>query len=404
MTRLPSRMQPAWPLIKRAHRFTTLLSGLITRRTSRLQGARALPRRATSTSAQTAALEPDVVTIHQAGPAEHIRRPLAIGNPPGHWIFEAARTYDGPARYSAEINDGVVVGDYGANLTPGGTLDYATSDYFGVSGWREHPIYLRRRLPPIEHVDGTLVSLATRGGSDNYYHFLLDVLPRFGVFEETMPDRTADALYVPAAAKHQLDLLALTGLDVHRIVATGKHRAVSADHLIVPCLPNPLEVAPRKTVEWLRSRLPAQDVSNKPRRIYVTRGTARNTRRLVREPELMPLLEQRGFTRIEPGGMSVREQIDHFAAAEVIVAPHGAALTNLVFAQPGVRVLELFPASFVKACFWAITDSIPDARYAYLVGGDVSRHGPDRPMNRIQSDIDLDPAAVIDALDALLEP
>ncbi len=402
MTRLPNRLQSAWPLVKRLHRFASLLNGFVARRTSRFRGKRALPRRATQSSLGTAALEPDAVTVHQPGETEHIRRELADGVPAGHWIFEDARSFDVPPRFSLEITNGIVVGDYGANVTPGGTLDYETSEYFGITGWREHPIFLRRRLPPVEHVDGTLVSLATRGGSINYYHYLLDVLPRFGVFEETMPGRRADALYVPQGAQYQRDLLAMVGLGDYPVVETLKHRAVEADRLIVPCLPNPQEVAPRGTVEWLRSRLPALDTADKPKRIYVTRGAARNTRRVVQEDALMPLLEDRGFVRIEPGGMSVREQIDHFAAAEVIVAPHGAALTNLVFARPGVRVLELFPAGFVKACFWAITESIPDARYAYLVSDDGAEHRPGVPMNKIQADIDLDPAEIIEALDRLL--
>jgi len=403
VTRLPSTLQPAWPLVKRLHRMASLLSGLVARRVSRFQGPRGLPRRATSSSSATAALEPAAVTIHQVPQGESIRRELADGSPAGHWIFQEARTFDVPPRYSMEIAGGIVVGDYGAHVTPGGILDYETSEYFGISGWREHPLFLRRRLPPIEHVDGSVVSLATRGGSGNYYHFLLDVLPRFGVFQDTMPGRKADALYVPAGAKYQRDLLALTGLDEIPVVETRKHRAVSADRLIVPCLPNPKEVAPTATVEWLRSRLPAQPVEGLPKRIYVTRGTARNTRRVVNEDALMPHLERRGFTRIEPGGMSVRDQIDQFAAAEVIVAPHGAALTNLVFAQPGVRVLELFPPSFVKACFWAITQAIPDVHYAYLVADGSDQYGPDSPMNRIQADIDLDPAAILAAVDELLE-
>ncbi|MDX6276865.1 MAG: hypothetical protein QOJ72_993 [Nocardioidaceae bacterium] len=403
MTRLPNTLQPAWPLLKRLHRFASLLNGLLVRRFAPIQGPRALPRRATQTSAETAAAEPGAVTLHRADAPELIRRDVAPGTPPGHWVFERRRSFDVPPRFSLEIDGGIVVGDYGAHMTPSGTLDYETSGYFGIESWREHPIFLRRRLPPVEHVDGTLLSLATRGGSGNYYHFLLDVLPRFGVFEETMPGRRADAIYVPSAAQWQRDFLALAGLDTHRIVETRKHRAVSADHLVVPCLPNPQEVAPRATVDWLRGRLQPLDVADKPKRIYVTRGSAPNTRRLVQEDALMPLLEQRGFVRVEPGRMSVREQIDQFAAAEVIVAPHGAALTNLVFASPAVRVLEIFAASYVNATFWAITTSIPDAKYAYLVAGDAAAYGPGNPMNRIQADIDIDPGAVIRALDQLLE-
>ncbi|AXT86212.1 hypothetical protein C6I20_14160 [Aeromicrobium sp. A1-2] len=402
MTRLPNALQPAWPLLKRLHRLASLAAGMVARPLSRLQGARALPRRATATVGATAALEPDAVTLHRLDVGEQIRRQPAQGTPAGHWVFDKARMFDVAPRYSLEIDRGIVVGDYGANVTPGGTLDYETSEYFGITRWREHPIFLRHRLPPVEHVEGTLVSLATRGGSGNYYHFLLDVLPRFGVFQETMPGRVADALYVPAGTGWQRDLLELVGLGDHHIVETQKHRAVRADQLVVPSLPNPKEVAPRSTVDWLRSRLVPHDVSDKPRRIYVTRGSQRNTRRIVQEEALMALLEDRGFVCIEPGGMSVRDQIDHYAAAEVVVAPHGAALTNLVFAGAGVKVLEIFPASYVNSCFWAITDSIPDSQYAYLVAGDTTPYGPGSPMNRIQADIDVDPAIIIDAVDRLI--
>ena len=48
----------------------------------------------------------------------------------------------------------------------------------------------------------------------------------------------------------------------------------------------------------------------------------------------MASLERRGFLRFDPGAHTVQEQIDHFAAAEVIVAPHGAALANLTFCRP----------------------------------------------------------------------
>ncbi len=403
MTRLPNTLQPAWPLVKRLHRLSTLVSGWVFRPLSRLRGARALPRRATLTAAETAAREPDAVRLHAAAAGELIRRPQAQGTPEAHWVFDKARVFDVPARFSLEIDDGVVVGDYGANVTPDGTLDFETSEYFGISGWREHPIFLRRGLPPVEHVDGTLVALATRGGSGNYYHFLLDVLPRFGVFEETMPGRRADALYVPNGAAWQRDLLELVGLGDHPVIETRKDRAVRADHLVVPSLPNPLEVAPRATVEWLRSRLVPHDVTDKPKRIYITRGSARNTRRIVQEEALMALLEERGFVRIEPGGMSVRDQIDHYAAAEVVVAPHGAALTNLVFARPGVKILEIFPASYVNSCFWAISDSVPDARYTYLIAGNADAYGRGSPMNRIQADIDVDPEAVAAAVDRLID-
>jgi capsular polysaccharide biosynthesis protein len=40
----------------------------------------------------------------------------------------------------------------------------------------------------------------------------------------------------------------------------------------------------------------------------------------------------------------------------VIVAPHGAALTNIVFTPPGALVVELFGDNYVNGCFWAIAN------------------------------------------------
>lgn len=400
MTRLPAPLQPAWPLIKRVHRLATFVTGAVFRRLSVVFGDRALPRRAETATALTAAREPEGVTVHALAEGEHLRRVQPPGSPEAHWAFATMRSYDVPPPFTADVTGGTVVGDFGAVITADGTFDFETSPYFAITDWREHPIFLRHRLPQVERFDGSLLALATRGGGNSYYHFLLDVLPRWGIFEETMPGLEPDAIYLPRSTRYHRELLALSGLDQLPIVETGRATAVRADHLLVPSPSNPMEVAPRGMVEWVRRTFPAAETADKPARIFVTRTGGRNTRRLLEEPELWPLLEERGFVRIDPGSMSVRDQIDHFAAAEVIVGVHGAALTNLVFARPGVKVLELFTSTYVKHCFWAITDSIDGASYRYLVGGEPR---PEGELTGIQTDISLEPAAVIAAVDEMLD-
>ena len=51
----------------------------------------------------------------------------------------------------------------------------------------------------------------------------------------------------------------------------------------------------------------------------------------------------RGFRTVTATGMSVREQALLFSSSSAVIAPHGAALTNLAFAPEGCRVMELFP-------------------------------------------------------------
>lgn len=403
MTRLPPQLQPLWPLAKRTHRAASLARGYIGRGTRGLQGARALPARGTTDVDHTRALEPEAVRIHRAGEAVVVDRPAPVGQPADHWVFEPFRHHAFAQPFSLEIDRGTVVGTYGAVVTPGGTLDFQTSDYFGLRSWREHPIFLRNRLPRIEDVDGTVVVLATRGGNTNYFHFVTDVIPRWGTFQETMPGCRPDAIYVPHQARYQRELLDLLGLTDIPLIQSDKDTAVRATRLAVPWISNVGEVGPPSTVAWLRSALPAKEVADRPSRIYVTRGTQKNTRRFVREAELVAALEKRDFSVVDPGSLSVQDQIDHFAAANVIVGPHGAAMTNLIFAPEGARVLELFGPRYVKASFWTLTSSIPGVEHRYLVGGSAADARRQRPMNRVQDDIDIDPDLVIAEVDRLLD-
>lgn len=401
MPRLPPVLQPAWPLLKRAHRRSTRVLGAAARRTRGLAGARAVPRLGTESADETAALEPQSVVLHRGHDGEHLRRPMPVGVPADHWVFERWAEYDTARTFTLEIREGLVVGNYAAHITPGGILDYETSTYFGVEGWREHPVYLRPRLPRPTYVSGSVASLATRGSHGNYYHFLMDVLPRWGVLQETMPGLVPDRFHVNRTTRYHKQLLEMVGLCDVQTIEPAEDLAVRAERLLVPCIPNEHLVAPTWTTGWLKEHLPPSTATDLPKRLYISRGQARNTRRLVNEDAVMASLARRGFVLFDPGQHSVQEQIDHFAAAEVIVAPHGAALANLTFCSPGVRVLELFAPRYVNPCYWAIASNVPDARYRYIVCGADPRP-PGAAMDGVLTDITVDEAVLHAVLEDLL--
>jgi capsular polysaccharide biosynthesis protein len=88
---------------------------------------------------------------------------------------------------------------------------------------------------------------------------------------------------------------------------------------------------------------------------------------LLNEEELCDELQECGFTRVHCEDLTAREQRKLFSEAEMIIAPHGAALTNLVFCQLGTRVVELFPPGYVDPSMWPLI-SHSDLRHYYLVG------------------------------------
>ena len=302
MSRLPHRFQPLWPLVKRMHRMATSALGVVFRRTSRMAGVRALPTRATERSADTAAGDPSRVVLHAGGPAEELVRAMPVGEPARHAAFDPWLRRTVSARYVLDVRDGLLVGDYAATIAPGGVLDYETSGYFGISGWRQHPLFLRPRLPEPRRVPGTLLSLATRGTSTNYYHFLLDLLPRWGIFEEACPGTEVDAIYLATRTSYQRQLLELVGLDRLPVVEVEKHACLAPDRLLVPSTPNQDLMAPRWVVEWLRAHLPATpDLSGIATGLYVTRGDVPNTRRYVEEEQLLAGPGRAGLHPARPG-------------------------------------------------------------------------------------------------------
>ena len=253
---------------------------------------------------------------------------------------------------------------------------------------------------PPEHIEGRLGVLAARGDG-NYYHFLMDVIAKLGVLEQTPTIAAPERWYVPtSAAGFQEQLLDLAGIPAASRVDAGQHPHVSADVLVVPAPPEMSEKNPPWAVSWLRARLlPQVDLTGPKQRIYVTRGPSANNRTVVNDDAVSALLESRGFLLVDPGAMSVAEQIRTFANAEVIVATHGAALANLVFASPGATVIELFPAGCLLPDYWRLASGVPGLRYRYLSAyGKPPRRGRGATIVR---DIEVDVPALTRMLDDL---
>lgn len=402
MTRLPPALQPLWPLAKRMHRAGARHLGAVGRATA---GPYGVPTDASLTSRETEALEQGSVRVHPGRPAARLTRAVPAGEPPGHWFFETVRDVESPGTHVLELTEGRLLGLHLAVVTRGGRLDYETSHYYDIEGWREHPVYLNPRPAKPTHVSGTVLVLAARATGINYFHFLNDALPRLGILAEAgLSLDDVDAVVVDQRTRYHRDALELLGLGGRRLIAPERGLSLSADRLWVPSLPNVRMVISPATTTWLQQALPPSAAAQSlPERIYVTRGSTPHTRRVVQEEALRRILERRGFAVVDPGALSVQQQVDHFAAARVVVAPHGAALTNLSFCRPGVQVLELFAPGYLNPGYWGITANVSDSRYRYLVSDRGRAAVPGRRMAGVMDDIDLEPTQVESALDQLLD-
>ncbi len=275
------------------------------------------------------------------GPPDLARHPLTVVELAGGKIISNVRL--------AATADDVVIG--------------GVQSLFGSADPQNHHLLHRRRLRFPKFRRGTALLL---GGSncDNYYHWLLDSLPRWKILSAA---GYADYDYVllhDRPAKFQEELLDRLRVPAAKRLRCSKNFVHQFERLVVPAMPAPLEAVPAWACAWLRSLFPEK--SSGPEKIYLARPEM-GRRRLVNQAELRTALEALGFVTLQPEHMSVAEQAGLLRSARCVVAPHGAALTNLIFAPPGALLLELFHPSHKNRCYVNLAAACGH-RYASLDG------------------------------------
>lgn len=179
------------------------------------------------------------------------------------------------------------------------------------------------------------------GGNGNYYHWLFDFLPRLGLVL-ARPDLAGQPLIVgQPPASFETATLAHLGIGPERLRAIPQGTAASFTRLAVPDLGTVDAVPHAETIAWLKATFVAKP-GRTGRRLWLTRKEA-STRRVVNEDEVLAALAPLGIEPFEAASLSVSEQAQAFAEAELVVGPHGAAFANLVFCRPGTRVIEIMP-------------------------------------------------------------
>jgi len=90
------------------------------------------------------------------------------------------------------------------------------------------------------------------------------------------------------------------------------------------------------------------------RKLFVKRAPGFQRRILENQDDVSSQLEGVGYHTIEPGQLSLEEQIAAFRGADYVVGVAGAAMTNIAFCHPGTRVVMLAGADFSDTFFWFI--------------------------------------------------
>jgi hypothetical protein len=250
------------------------------------------------------------------------------------YIFELPHI-DFWARYGGSIvtADNVLLGD----LSP------------DVWGTENHPIFSSFRLPKARTLPGQTAILVTPEARGNYYHWLVDLLPRALLLRTVAGDfKKFDQILINASgAPYEEASLRAVDVPLEKLIPVGENDRFQMERATIPSMDHHSKiVAPWKIRELRRMRDRMLDIDPVVRsaaattRIYISRKRS-PVRRLLNEADLVPLLQKAGFAIIEMELLEWPEQVRLFSNAEIVIGPHGAAFANVVFCKPNTVIAEI---------------------------------------------------------------
>ncbi len=214
---------------------------------------------------------------------------------------------------------------------------------------------------------GTYSVFRTMSTSSNYYHSLIDQIPRIYLLNQSDYRNEEIKLLISQSLTRveQFFLEKLLPSNI-KIEIVNPEQLYHVERLIFPSIMTRSRAGylPKCYIENLLSKVAPSRKRNKKNRILISRSKAKK-RKILNEKELLNLLKDYGFKKYCLEDLSLEEQIELFYDAEIVISPHGAGLTNLIFSE-NIHVLELFPTYHVRTHYYYLCKS-RNHNYKYIL-------------------------------------
>jgi hypothetical protein len=234
---------------------------------------------------------------------------------------------------------------------------------------------------------------------ENYYHWLIDTLPRLLVLRDTHPDVVV-MLPQPNPPRQLPDYikLSIAALGFKHYLPINNRQILRASCAFLPELTAPSLMQKPELVQRIRAELLGALATYQvapTRRIYAARANT-GVRKIVNVIEVDAMLAEFGFEKVYFEHLTFLDQIQLMRETEVFFGVHGAGMTNLVFLQPEARIVELLNSEKGELCYYRLASCL-QLKY-YCAPGEQSN-----PELGNHSDIIADLGALRNTLNQALE-
>ena len=241
---------------------------------------------------------------------------------------------------------------------------------------------------------GRVFSLLSLGAAKHYYyHWVFDSMAKLYLLKQSGYFDQVDYFLVPNY-QHQYvkEYLEHFGIDESKVIDAEEVHHIEADYLMVSSFVRIEDHLPKVFCDFFyESFINSNSKKRKEHgnKIYIARGDASKNRKVNNESELIAVLRTLGFEIYYLSKVSVLDQARIFNSADLIVAVHGGGLSNLVYCEPGTKVLEIYPDQYVRHYFCDISVK-RGLMYDYILceSDSIANHHSEGELVGLTADID----------------
>lgn len=280
-----------------------------------------------------------------------------------HWKFKVIKSKFCEQNFVIERKNWFVWGNQGCVITDKNYVFTEASREFGNDLLS---VFKQVKLIKPTFYEGRIAVLAA-SGSNIYYHWMVDVLPRIQLLKDSGYFESVDRFILNyQGLPFQKETLKKIGVEESKIIIANDHFNFHAkiETLIIPSFISPIDIVSKYCINFLRVNFLTTTASKFPDKVYIKRN---NGRRIVNELEIESYLKSIGFASVNLEQFSVSEQAGIFNNAKIIVGAHGAGFTNIAFCESNTRVIDIFSPFWVNPCYWTLASEL-NLDYRYLIG------------------------------------
>lgn len=183
------------------------------------------------------------------------------------------------------------------------------------------------------------------GGDTNYYHFLLNWIPRLFVYEMTNLDIP---ILLNNFSSKQKEICCTLFPHIKKIIRlnnTSRFKKLYIPNFFINPIHSPFAISNirNRVVSLYYNELRLPKFSQ-----YVYISREKSTRKVANEDELINSINKFGFKKYVLEDLDFLDQINLFYHAQEIISPHGAGLANLIFCNKKPKVLEIINDYYTK--------------------------------------------------------